>query len=83
MEELRFEGGKSETCIELPIRHFPPHTSQVCLSRFVLFLSCSEEVMLKRLLHRGETSGRADDNVESIQKRFRKSLSLTCALVLN
>lgn len=27
--------------------------------------------MEKRLLHRGETSGRADDNMESIKKRFR------------
>jgi UMP-CMP kinase len=27
--------------------------------------------MLKRLLVRGETSGRADDNIESIKKRFR------------
>ena len=26
--------------------------------------------MLKRLLIRGETSGREDDNVESIKKRF-------------
>ena len=26
--------------------------------------------MLKRLLKRGETSGRADDNIESIKKRF-------------
>lgn len=27
--------------------------------------------MLKRLLERGKTSGREDDNVESIKKRFR------------
>ncbi|WFD04414.1 UMP/CMP kinase [Malassezia obtusa] len=33
--------------------------------------TCSEEVMLKRLLQRGETSGRTDDNIESIKKRFR------------
>lgn len=26
--------------------------------------------MLKRLLQRGKTSGRADDNLESIKKRF-------------
>lgn len=29
-----------------------------------------EEEMLKRLLKRGETSGRVDDNIESIKKRF-------------
>lgn len=37
----------------------------------VLYLECTEEVMLQRLLHRGETSGRTDDNIESIKKRFR------------
>ncbi|KAH3915839.1 hypothetical protein HBI56_041270 [Parastagonospora nodorum] len=40
-------------------------------SKFTLFFECSEAVMEKRLLHRGETSGRADDNLESIKKRFR------------
>jgi adenylate kinase family enzyme len=36
----------------------------------VLFFSTTEEVMLARLLERGKTSGREDDNVESIKKRF-------------
>jgi UMP-CMP kinase len=40
-------------------------------SAFVLYFECPEEVMLKRLLKRGETSGRVDDNVESIKKRFK------------
>lgn len=43
----------------------------VCRSRFTLFLQCSEKVMLERLLERGKTSGRTDDNEESIKKRFR------------
>ncbi|EAU88288.2 UMP-CMP kinase [Coprinopsis cinerea okayama7 len=43
----------------------------VCLSSLVLFYSTTEEVMLERLLERGKTSGREDDNVESIKKRFR------------
>jgi UMP-CMP kinase len=42
----------------------------VCPSKFTLFFECSQEVMEKRLLHRGETSGRDDDNAESIRKRF-------------
>lgn len=29
--------------------------------------------MLERLLERGKTSGREDDNAESIKKRFRAS----------
>ncbi|RKO90276.1 adenylate kinase-domain-containing protein, partial [Blyttiomyces helicus] len=43
---------------------------EVCPSKFVLYFECPEEEMLKRLLKRGETSGRADDNIESIRKRF-------------
>lgn len=43
----------------------------VCPSRFTLFFDCPEEVMQERLLNRGKTSGRADDNVESIKKRFK------------
>jgi adenylate kinase family enzyme len=37
---------------------------------FVLFFDCSEAVMEERLINRGKTSGRADDNPESIKKRF-------------
>ena len=36
----------------------------------VLFFDCSEEAMRERLLERGKTSGRADDNEETIVKRF-------------
>jgi adenylate kinase len=37
----------------------------------VFFFECSEELMEKRLLKRGETSGRSDDNAETIKKRFK------------
>ena len=36
----------------------------------VLQYDCPEEVMEARLIERGKTSGRVDDNVESIRKRF-------------
>jgi len=36
----------------------------------VLFFDCPEDVMELRLLERGKTSGRTDDNIESIKKRF-------------
>ena len=36
---------------------------------FVLFFDCPEDVLEARLLNRGE--GRADDNVETIKKRFK------------
>lgn len=38
---------------------------------FVLFFDCPEEEMERRLLERGKTSGRTDDNIESIRKRFK------------
>jgi len=39
--------------------------------KMALFLDCTEEVMEARLLERGKTSGRADDNPETIKKRFK------------
>ncbi|KAJ2286740.1 bifunctional uridylate/adenylate kinase [Coemansia sp. RSA 2706] len=43
----------------------------VCRAQKVLYFECPESVMLERLLDRGKTSGRTDDNIESIKKRFR------------
>ncbi|ORX57650.1 UMP-CMP kinase [Hesseltinella vesiculosa] len=43
----------------------------VVASQVVLYFECPETVMLERLLKRGESSGRSDDNMESIKKRFR------------
>jgi UMP-CMP kinase len=37
---------------------------------FLLFLDCPNEIVVERLLERGKTSGRSDDNAESIQKRL-------------
>lgn len=39
--------------------------------KFVLFLHCPEDVMTGRLLERAKTSGRNDDNLETIRKRFK------------
>jgi len=36
----------------------------------LLFFECSFETLEKRLLHRGKESGRIDDNIEAIKKRF-------------
>jgi UMP-CMP kinase len=38
--------------------------------KFVLFFDCPMSVLEQRLLKRGETSGRSDDNINSIKKRF-------------
>jgi len=37
---------------------------------FVLFLECPEDIMTGRLLERGKTSRRNDDNLDTIRKRF-------------
>ncbi|KAK0228282.1 UMP-CMP kinase [Armillaria fumosa] len=42
----------------------------VCVASLVLYFSTTEAVMLERLIERGKTSGREDDNEESIKKRF-------------
>ncbi|KAF2142070.1 uncharacterized protein K452DRAFT_308465 [Aplosporella prunicola CBS 121167] len=55
--------------------------ASVCPSKFTLFFDCSEEVMEARLLNRGKTSGRADDNPESIRKRFRTFVETSMPVV--
>ncbi|KAI0140874.1 UMP-CMP kinase [Hypoxylon sp. NC0597] len=50
-------------------------------ARFVLFFDCPEEEMERRLLERGKTSGREDDNAESIRKRFRTFVETSMPVV--
>ena len=52
-----------------------------CTVEFVLFFDCPEEVMEERLLKRGETSGRTDDNPDSIRKRFHTYLESTLPII--
>lgn len=53
----------------------------VCAAKFVLFYDCPEAAMEARLLERGKTSGRADDNEESIRKRFRTFVETSMPVV--
>lgn len=53
----------------------------VCPSKFTLFFDCSERVMQERLLNRGKTSGREDDNAESIKKRFKTFVETSMPVV--
>ncbi|KAH6648535.1 adenylate kinase-domain-containing protein [Truncatella angustata] len=53
----------------------------VCPAKLVLFYECSEKEMEKRLLNRGKTSGRSDDNEESIRKRFRTFVETSMPVV--
>lgn len=43
----------------------------VCHPSRVLFLDVPDDIMTKRLLHRGLTSGRGDDNAETIKHRLK------------
>ncbi|KAH8676054.1 uridylate kinase [Xylariales sp. PMI_506] len=53
----------------------------VCPARLVLFYDCSEAEMERRLLDRGKTSGRSDDNADSIRKRFRTFVETSMPVV--
>jgi len=50
-------------------------------SECTIFLDCPEDVMRERLLNRGKTSGRSDDNEESIKKRFKTFVETSMPVV--
>ncbi|CAN0087037.1 unnamed protein product [Ascophyllum nodosum] len=49
--------------------------------RCVLFFYCPEDVLEQRLLSRGRSSGRTDDNAKSAKKRFRTYVETTLPIV--
>ena len=55
--------------------------SQVCDCTAVLMFDCTEEAMVERLLERGKTSGRVDDNEETIRKRFHTFQQATLPVI--
>ncbi|KAL8857064.1 MAG: hypothetical protein Q9178_006356 [Gyalolechia marmorata] len=86
-EEINNQKGK-DTHPRFLIDGFPRKMDQalkfeesVCPSKFTLFFDCPEDVMQERLINRGKTSGRADDNAESIKKRFRTFLETSMPVV--
>jgi UMP-CMP kinase len=36
-----------------------------------LYLTCTEEQCINRILSRSQSSGRSDDNIETLKKRFK------------
>ena len=54
---------------------------QVCDCTAVLMFDCTEEVMVERLLERGKTSGRVDDNENTIRKRFHTFQEATLPVI--
>ncbi|KAJ1433372.1 UMP-CMP kinase family protein [Ochromonadaceae sp. CCMP2298] len=45
--------------------------ADVCTVNSVVFIECNEEELVRRIVLRGESSGRSDDNVETMRKRLR------------
>lgn len=88
LENAMVEAIKNEGKDQFLIDGFPRKMDQaliferdVCPSKFVLFFTTTEEVMLKRLLNRAKTSGRSDDNEESIKKRFKTFIDTSMPVV--
>jgi len=54
---------------------------EVCKPSLMLFYQTTEAVMLKRLTKRGESSGRDDDNIETIKKRFVTYQDMTMPVI--
>ncbi|KAH7637595.1 adenylate kinase isoenzyme 1-like protein [Dermatophagoides farinae] len=44
---------------------------QISPCTMVFYFHCSDQVMIERLINRGKTSGRVDDNEETIRKRLQ------------
>ena len=49
--------------------------------KFLLYFKCSFEDMEKRLINRGKTSGRDDDNLETIKLRFQTFITETSPII--
>ncbi|KAL2756344.1 hypothetical protein ACRALDRAFT_2104153 [Sodiomyces alcalophilus JCM 7366] len=88
MAETIRAAGPAKTHHRFLIDGFPRKMDQavkfeeaVCPARLVLFYDCPEAVMEARLLDRGKTSGRSDDNAESIRKRFRTFVDTSMPVV--
>ncbi|RCN50637.1 adenylate kinase [Ancylostoma caninum] len=50
-------------------------------AKSVIFFDVSEDILVERLLHRAKTSGRADDNMETIKKRLHTFTTATAPVV--
>jgi UMP-CMP kinase len=54
---------------------------EVCDVEGVMFIDCPEDELEKRLLSRGQTSGRSDDNAATARKRFATFKEVTMPIV--
>lgn len=55
--------------------------THVCVVETVMFIDCPEAELEKRLLSRGLTSGRSDDNIATAKKRFQTFYAATMPVI--
>ncbi|KAK9811876.1 hypothetical protein WJX72_011611 [[Myrmecia] bisecta] len=73
LKNAMIRSGKREFLIDgFPRALDQAHTfeEQIRPCETIMFFDCPAETMEERLLNRGKTSGRSDDNAETIKKRF-------------
>lgn len=52
-----------------------------CDVKFMLYVECSQEEMERRVMERGKSSGRSDDNPETMKKRINTFVRITTPLM--
>ena len=80
LEQGMLQAFETNGCTKFLIDGFPRNQDNVTVWQkqmpshvvsCILFFDCPEEVLVGRLLERGQTSGRSDDNLDVIRKRFQ------------
>jgi len=54
---------------------------KICKPNAVLYFNCDDETLKDRLLERGKTSGRADDNIDTILNRLETYRNVSMPVV--
>lgn len=58
-------------------------TKESCLVDSIIFIECPEDECKKRIIERAKTSGRSDDNLETLTKRFVTFNEITLPVIQN
>jgi len=86
-EEMKKADGRSNFLIDGFPRNqdnldgWNKHMGERVNVKFVLYFECTKEVCVDRILERGKTSGRTDDNKEAIEKRFNTYYNETMSII--
>ena len=58
-------------------------TKESCVVDSIIFIECPEDECKKRIIERSKTSGRSDDNLETLKKRFVTFNEITLPVIEN